>query len=82
MSESYAIKEARMQLTVETGRDVNLLTGEEVVRVRYRAKGTRRWTRLLVVPDEGQTVDELLREGPAIARAHMEHVSSRSAARG
>jgi len=60
---------ARVQ--VETKRDINLLTGQEIVRVRYRREGVRRWTRLVVVPDEGQTVDELLREGHLIAQAHM-----------
>jgi hypothetical protein len=56
---------------VETKLDTNLLTGQEIVRVRYRPEGTRRWTKLFVVPDADQTVDELLREGHLIARAHM-----------
>lgn len=45
--------------------------GADVVRVRYRKQGTRRWTKLVVFPSDGQTVDELLREGDLIAAAHL-----------
>ena len=58
-------------IDVQTSRDVNLLTGAEVVRVRYRERGTRLWTKLIVVPGEGQSVDELMWQGDEIARAHM-----------
>ena len=56
---------------VETVRDVNAVTGEEVVRVRYRVRGRRRWTRLVVIPDEGQSVNDLMRQGELIAQAHL-----------
>ena len=59
------------RIQVETKRDVNLLTGEEIVRVKYRPEGVRRWTRLVVIPDADQSVDELLRQGHEIAAAHM-----------
>ena len=55
---------------VETSLDVNLLTGQEIVRVRYRERGERRWTRLFVVPDAEQTVGDLLTHGHEIAAAH------------
>jgi hypothetical protein len=42
----------------------NLTAGEyrdtTIVRVRYRKPPTRRWTRFFVVPQEGQTVEDLL----------------------
>jgi hypothetical protein len=60
---------------VETERDTNLLTGEEIVRVRYRPEGTQRWTKLVVFPEGDQTVDELLRDGHLIAQAHMAKVT-------
>lgn len=60
-----------MKVEVETSRDLNLLTGEEIVRVRYRPEGVRRWTKLIVVPDDDQTIDALLRQGHEIAAAHM-----------
>jgi hypothetical protein len=66
------------RVEVETERDTNLLTGEEVVRVRYRVEGTRRWTKLVVFPDQGQTVQELLREGHLIAQAHLAKIGATS----
>lgn len=64
------------RIQVETERDTNLLTGEEIMRVRYRPEGTRRWTKFIVFPSDGQSLDDLLREGHLIARAHMEKESA------
>lgn len=54
----------------------NLETGERregnILRVRYREVGTRRWTKFYVVPDPGQSVDELLARAPEEwARGHQ-----------
>lgn len=56
---------------VETERDVNLLTGQEIVRVKFRPEGVRKWTRFVVFPDPDQSVEELLTQGPEIAAAYM-----------
>jgi 2-keto-3-deoxy-L-rhamnonate aldolase RhmA len=43
-----------------------------VVRVRYRAEGTRRWTRFLIVPEEGQTIADCVDHARDAALAHMQ----------
>ncbi len=50
--------------------------GTEVVRVKYREQGQRRWTKLVVFPAADQSVDELLRQGDLIADAHRKQVSA------
>lgn len=62
---------AKPVFDVETERDVNMLTGEDVVRVKYRERGTRRWTRIVVFPEPDQPVAELLGQGHEIAAAHI-----------
>ena len=47
-----------------------------VVRVAYRPFGTRRWTRFLLVPDEGQSIDELRDFAGMAAQIHHAKVSS------
>jgi hypothetical protein len=66
---------ARVQ--VETSLDTNLLTNDVIVRVRYRPEGAHRWTKLVVVPDDDQAPQDLLRQGHEIARAHMAHLARR-----
>lgn len=54
---------AATALEVKTERDrawrLNDGAQSEVVRVLYRKPPTRRWTRFLLVPDEGQSLEEL-----------------------
>lgn len=58
----------RGEVEVETERTMayNLTAGKgngegrrEVLRVRYRGTGNRRWSTFLLVPDPGQSIDEL-----------------------
>lgn len=42
-----------------------------VLRVRCRYAGERRWHRFLIVPDEGQDLDELAWHAEAAARAYL-----------
>lgn len=41
-----------------------------VVRVRYRPEGKRRWTKFYIIPEEGQSVDDLLARAPETAEWH------------
>jgi hypothetical protein len=53
--------------------DVNVLTGQKVVRFRYRRTiGRGRWTSFVVYPDNGQTVDEIIDLGREIVDVHVE----------
>ena len=69
---------------IEWHREAILRGGDAEVgiRVRYRAPGTRRWTRFLIVLDEGQTVGDLHPHIKLIAEAHSrgEHLNTREAA--
>lgn len=60
-----------MTIEVETSRErcFNLSAGGrvDVVRVRWRVKGTRRWASFLLIPDEGQSLDELEQNAEAAA---------------
>lgn len=69
-----------MTLRVLTERDVNLLTGGDVLRVRYRRDGARLWTRFVIVPDADQTVAELeaLAHEAALAHHRASRVSERA----
>lgn len=57
-------------LEVKTERDVNLLEGQEFVRIIYRAEGVRRWTRIAVFPDDGQSLEEVEELAHEIAEVH------------
>ena len=54
---------ATTPLEVKTEREkvIGLASGEkeDAVRVSYRQPPTRRWTRFLLIPDEGQPLEEL-----------------------
>lgn len=41
-----------------------------IVRIRYRPEGKRRWTKFFVVPQEGQSVDDLLARAEETAKWH------------
>lgn len=61
-----------LEVRTEPERVTNLTTGEvmDALRVKYRKPGKRRWTKFLVVPDEGQTIDDLKNLSSRIAHAH------------
>lgn len=54
---------SKLEVSTSRERAMNLTAGgvQEVVRVAWRAKGARRWSSFLIVPDEGQPLDELER---------------------
>lgn len=58
------------RLQVVTERDVNLLDGQEFVRIKYRADGERRWTKVAVFPDDGQPLTEVEGLAYQIAEVH------------
>lgn len=64
-----------VELEVKTERDRQLWPEHrEVVRVLYRPLGTRRWTRFVIVPDPGQSLDELERNAARAAEQHYARV--------
>lgn len=62
------------ELEVKTERDTAFGLAEggtiDVIRVMYRKPPTRRWTRFLLVPDEGQPLEELEQYAPDAAVVH------------
>ena len=57
-------------LEVQAEQDRNLLTGKEIVRVRYRTRGARTWRRFSIIPTDDQTIAELLATADKAAEAH------------
>lgn len=47
------------------------LSTETVVRIKYRQRGRRRWTRFVVVPDERTSIDTILASADQIAQEHL-----------
>lgn len=41
-----------------------------ILRVKYRVNGKRLWTKILIVPDEGQTLDDLRMLAPKAVGQH------------
>ena len=58
-------------LQVKHELDYDLLHGHRVVvRILYRRLPTRRWTRFVVVPDDGQSVADIISHADEIAILH------------
>ena len=72
---------AATALDVRTERDTAIGLGDgwrgEVVRVKYRKPPTRRWTTFLLVPDDGQTIEELEANATDAAILHAAKVGAR-----
>jgi hypothetical protein len=51
------------------------------LRVRYRKPGTRRWTRFLLFPQEGQTFGMLIDHLPALVAQYQADIDARREAR-
>ncbi len=68
----------RLEVRTEREQTISLSNGRRqmVVRVLYRRPPTRRWTRFLLVPDEGQDVDALERHAVEAAALHAAGVGA------
>ncbi len=73
-------RQAGGRYEIQVERDVAIpLTADDyrgvVLRVRYRERGVRRWTRFLLVPDPGETLDALQRKVVPAVEAHAIRVT-------
>ena len=56
-------------LQVRTAKEYDFSGKREVVRLRWRERGARRWNSRIVVPQEGQTVGYIMNHATVIAEA-------------
>lgn len=70
------MNETQVKLQVESELDIDLLTSKVCVRIKYRELPRRKWTSLVVVPDEGQTPVEVMRHAEEIAILHKSRIAA------